>query len=131
MRSIIDPYYTLMVFGTDYPTHDGTCIRDYIHIIDLAQAHILALQPGKQGIFNLGNGDGYSVRQVINACEGVCGMKIPVVEKARRPGDPPRLVASAGKAVNELGWKPAYPRLEDIVASAWKWHKNHPNGYPD
>ena len=119
------------IFGTDYPTPDGTCIRDYIHIVDLAQAHILALAPGKQGFYNLGNGDGYSVRQVIETCEKVTGRKIPAVEKPRRQGDPPRLVASAEKAVRELGWKPRYPKLEDIVATAWAWHKAHPRGYPD
>jgi UDP-glucose 4-epimerase len=119
------------IYGTDYPTPDGTCIRDYIHIIDLAQAHILALTPGKQGFYNLGNGDGYSVRQVIQMCEKVSGKKIPAVEKPRRPGDPPKLVAAADKAVKELGWKPKYPKLEDIVATAWKWHEQHPTGYPD
>ncbi len=119
------------IYGTDYPTPDGTCIRDYIHIIDLAQAHIFALAPGKQGFYNLGNGDGYSVRQVIQMCEKVSGKKIPAVEKPRRPGDPPKLVAAANKAVKELGWKPKYPRLEDIVATAWKWHEKHPDGYPD
>ena len=119
------------VFGTDYPTPDGTCIRDYIHIVDLAQAHMLALAPGKQGFYNLGNGDGYSVRQVIQMCEKVTGKKIPSVEKPRRPGDPPKLVAAAGKAIRELGWKPQYPKLEDIVATAWNWHKKHPTGYPD
>lgn len=117
------------IYGTDYPTPDGTCIRDYIHIIDLAQAHILALAPGAQGFFNLGNGDGYSVREVIRACETVAGKAIPTVEKPRRPGDPPRLVASAEKARQQLGWKPKYPKLEDIVASAWEWHRRHPRGY--
>jgi len=119
------------IYGTDYPTPDGTCIRDYIHIIDLADAHIRALAPGKQGFFNLGNGDGYSVRQVIETCEKVTGAKIPFLEKPRRPGDPPRLVAAADKAIRELGWKPRYPRLEDIVSTAWAWHRKHPNGYPD
>ena len=119
------------IYGTDYPTPDGTCIRDYIHIVDLAQAHILALQPGKKGFFNLGNGDGYSVRQVIETCEKVSGKKIPAVEKPRRAGDPPRLVASAEKAIRELGWKPRYPKLEQIVTTAWEWHTKHPNGYPD
>ncbi|HHY85158.1 MAG TPA: UDP-glucose 4-epimerase GalE [Verrucomicrobia bacterium] len=119
------------IFGTDYPTPDGTCIRDYIHIIDLAQAHILGLEPGKKGFYNLGNGDGYSVRQVIETCEKVTGCKIPAVEKPRRPGDPPRLVASAAKAMSELGWKPRYPKLEDIISTAWEWHRKHPNGYPD
>ena len=119
------------IYGTDYPTPDGTCIRDYIHILDLAQAHILGLQPGKTGFYNLGNGDGYSVRQVISMCEKVAGKKIPAVEKPRRPGDPPRLVASAEKAISELGWKPKFPKLEDIVVTAWAWHKKHPTGYPD
>jgi UDP-glucose 4-epimerase len=119
------------IYGTDYPTPDGTCIRDYIHIVDLAQAHILALAPGKQGFYNLGNGDGYSVREVIQMCEKVAGKKIPAIEKPRRPGDPPRLVAAAQKAIAELGWKPKYPRLEDIVTTAWRWHQKHPNGYPD
>jgi UDP-glucose 4-epimerase len=119
------------IYGTDYPTPDGTCIRDYIHIIDLAQAHMLAMNPGKQGFYNLGNGEGYSVREVIRMCEKVSGKSIPAVEKPRRPGDPPRLVASAERAIKELGWKPKHPKLEDIVASAWAWHKKHPNGYPD
>ena len=119
------------IYGTDYPTPDGTCIRDYIHIIDLAQAHMLALTPGKQGFYNLGNGDGYSVREVIQTCEKVTGKKIPAVEKPRRPGDPPKLVAGADKAVRELGWKPKYPKLEDIVTTAWNWHEKHPDGYPD
>jgi UDP-glucose 4-epimerase len=119
------------IMGTDYPTPDGTCIRDYIHIIDLAQAHILALQPGRKGFYNLGNGGGYSVRQVINVCEKVTGRPIPTVEKPRRPGDPPKLVAAADKARRELGWKPEYPGLEQIIATAWRWHQAHPNGYPD
>jgi UDP-glucose 4-epimerase len=119
------------IFGTDYPTPDGTCIRDYIHIQDLAQAHILGLQPGKSGFYNLGNGDGYSVKQVVQTCEKVTGKKIAVIEKSRRPGDPPRLVASAEKAIRELGWKPKFPKLEDIVATAWAWHKKNPHGYPD
>jgi UDP-glucose 4-epimerase len=119
------------IFGTDYPTPDGTCIRDYIHIVDLAQAHILAMAPGKQGFYNLGNGEGYSVREVIRMCEKVSGVKIPANEKPRRPGDPPRLVASAERAFKELGWKPKFPRLEEIVTTAWEWHKAHPNGYGD
>lgn len=119
------------IYGTDYPTPDGTCIRDYIHNVDLAQAHILGLAQGRTGFYNLGNGDGYSVRQVISTCEKITGTKIPAVEKPRRPGDPPKLVASAEKAIRELGWKPKYPTLEDIVGTAWAWHKKHPNGYPD
>jgi len=119
------------IYGTDYSTPDGTCIRDYIHVTDLAQAHILALEPGRRGFFNLGNGDGYSVRQVVQMCEQVTGCRIPAVAKPRRPGDPPKLVASATKAVRELGWKPAYPKLEQIISTAWAWHKKFPNGYPD
>ncbi len=119
------------IYGTDYPTPDGTCIRDYIHIKDLAQAHILGLQPGKSGFFNLGNGDGYSVKQVIEMCEKITGTKIPAIEKPRRAGDPPRLVAAANKAFTELGWKPQYPKIEDIVKTAWAWHKRHPTGYAD
>ena len=118
------------IFGTDYPTPDGTCIRDYIHVIDLADAHLLAMSPAKEGFFNLGNGDGYSVREVITACERITGRKIPVLEKPRRPGDPPRLVAAAEKAKRELGWKPKFPKLDDIVATAWDWHQRNPTGYP-
>lgn len=119
------------VYGTDYPTPDGTCIRDYIHVADLAHAHLLAMVPGKQGFYNLGNGEGYSVREVVQACEKVTGKKIAAVERPRRPGDPPRLVASAEKAQRELGWKPKYPKLEEIVCSAWRWHQKHPRGYAD
>jgi UDP-glucose 4-epimerase len=119
------------IFGTDYPTPDGTCIRDYIHIIDLAQAHIQALEPGKCGFYNLGNGDGYSVREVIQMCEKVTGKPIKTVAKPRRPGDPPKLVASADKAKRDFGWKPRFASLNDIVSSAWEWHRAHPNGYPD
>ena len=119
------------IYGTDYPTPDGTCIRDYIHIVDLAQAHIFAMQPGKQGFFNLGNGEGYSVHEVIKMCEKVSGKSIKAIEKPRRPGDPPRLVAGAQKAFTELGWKPKYAKLEDIVSTAWEWHKANPSGYAD
>ncbi len=117
------------IFGTDYPTPDGTCIRDYIHVTDLAQAHIRALEPGRQGIFNLGNGDGYSVRDVIQTCHRVTGQAIKVLEQPRRPGDPPKLLASAKRAMTAFGWQPRYPKLADIVAAAWNWHKRHPNGY--
>jgi len=121
----------IQIFGTDYPTPDGTCIRDYIHIKDLAQAHIAGLEPGKKGFFNLGNGDGYSVKEVIQMCEEITGRKIPAVEKSRRAGDPPKLVAGADKAFKELNWNPEYPKLRDIVATAWAWHQKHPEGYPD
>jgi UDP-glucose 4-epimerase len=119
------------IFGTDYPTPDGTCIRDYIHVSDLARAHVLALNTDTRGFYNLGNGEGYSVRQVIGACEQVSGRPIPTIDRPRRPGDPPRLVASATKAKRELGWQPQIPRIEDIVASAWRWMQRHPTGYPD
>ena len=119
------------IFGTDYPTPDGTCIRDYIHVVDLAQAHILALGRGQRGCFNLGTGEGYSVREVVKTCERVSGKTIAALEKPRRPGDPPQLVASAERARRELGWQPRFTRLEQIVASAWAWHRQHPQGYTD
>ena len=119
------------IYGTDYPTPDGTCIRDYIHIVDLAQAHMLGLEAGRAGFYNLGNGDGYSVLEVVRTCEKVTGKPVPTVQKPRRPGDPPRLVAAADRAIRELGWKPQFPKLEDIVASAWAWHSKHPQGYAD
>ena len=119
------------IFGTDYETPDGTCIRDYIHIVDLADAHMRAMAPGLQGFYNLGTGDGFSVRQVIDACRKVSGCNIKAVEKPRRPGDPPRLVAGSEKARRELGWTPRFARLEDIAASAWDWQRRHPNGYAD
>jgi UDP-glucose 4-epimerase len=120
------------VFGTDYPTPDGTCIRDYIHVDDLAEAHILAMQalrPGRGLTFNLGNGAGYSVREVIETARRVTGRPIAVQEAPRRPGDPPSLVASSEKIIRDLGWKPKYPRLETITEHAWRWHKAHPDGY--
>lgn len=119
------------ILGTDYPTPDGTCIRDYVHVLDLAQAHLLALEPGKQGFYNLGNGDGHSVREVIDTCQKVSGTDIPVIEEKRRPGDPPRLIADASKATDELGWKPKFASLSDIVRSAWEWHRSNPEGYND
>lgn len=122
----------VMIFGDDYPTPDGTCIRDYVHVDDLAQAHLLALQrlaPGKGIQLNLGNGRGYSVRQVIDACRKISGHAIPESIAPRRPGDPPELVADASRANEELGWKPRYLDLESIVETAWKWHQGHPRGY--
>lgn len=119
------------IFGTDYPTPDGTCIRDYIHIVDLAQAHLLAMPAGRRGFYNLGNGDGYSVREVIQMCEKVSGKSIKAIEKPRRPGDPPRLVAAADKVKRELGWQPKFPKLEQIVSTAWEWHVKHPRGYSE
>jgi UDP-glucose 4-epimerase len=122
------------IFGTDYDTPDGTCIRDYIHVDDLADAHLLALerlQPGQGLHYNLGVGRGYSVRQVIRACEQVSGQSIPVREGPRRPGDPPELVAANERAVRELDWQPRYRDLEAIVDTAWQWHRNHVHGYAD
>jgi len=123
---------TAQIFGVDYPTPDGTCIRDYIHIADLVSAHLLALEAlGDRDwlIYNLGNGDGYSVRQVLDAARRVTGHPLPAVEAPRRPGDAPRLVASSEKIRRELGWQPQHPSLEDILASAWEWHHAHPHGY--
>jgi UDP-glucose 4-epimerase len=119
------------VFGGDYPTPDGTCVRDYIHVIDLAQAHILALQALDRGsrLYNLGNGQGFSVKQVIETARQVTGRPIPYVVRDRRPGDPATLIASSERIRRELGWQPQYPRLEDILNSAWQWHLRHPGGY--
>ena len=119
------------VFGTDYPTPDGSCIRDYIHVTDLAQAHALALEVKESDFFNLGIGGGVSVLEVIDACKKVTEKDIPTLMQPRRPGDPPRLIASAGKAREVLGWRPQFDRIEDIVSSAWSWHLRHPNGYGD
>ena len=119
------------IFGTDYETPDGTCIRDYIHIIDLARAHMLALHSSKSESYNLGTGGGSSVREVIEAAQKMTGRKIDIIEKARRPGDPPRLIASSEKIKRELGWKPQFQNLEAIVESAWKWHQRFPRGYGD
>ena len=123
---------TVAIYGTDYPTPDGTCMRDYIHIADLVSAHLLALDAlGERDrlVYNLGNGSGYSVREVIETARGVTGAAIPVVESPRRPGDAPRLVASSEKIRSELGWTPRHPDLKDIITSAWEWHCNHPHGY--
>ena len=117
------------VFGTDYDTPDGTCIRDYIHIVDLARAHILALEKDVAGPFNLGTGTGFSVQQVIETCRAVTGHPIPAAVSPRRPGDPAGLVAGADKAKDVLGWKPRYPDLKTIVQHAWNWHRAHPRGY--
>lgn len=122
----------IAIYGTDYPTPDGTCIRDYIHIADLIVAHELALRAlddRERLIYNLGNGSGYSVREVIETAREVTGHPIPAVEGARRPGDSPRLVASSEKIQRELGWRPQFPQLQQIIASAWDWHRTHPNGY--
>ncbi len=121
------------VYGSDYPTRDGTCLRDYIHVLDLAQAHILALRALDDGsrIYNLGNGQGYTVREVIETARQVTGHPIPAVDGPRRPGDLPALVAGSDKIRQELGWLPRHPNLRDIVQSAWDWHRAHPHGYED
>ena len=123
----------ISVFGTDYDTPDGTCIRDYIHVTDLAQAHILAVEylinGGESDIFNLGNGVGFSVKEVIETAKKVTGKEIKVVEENRRAGDPAVLIASSEKAKKVLGWNPQYNELSTIIETAWKWHSTHPNGY--
>lgn len=119
------------IFGTDYDTPDGTCIRDYIHIVDLARAHILALNATKTDFYNLGTGGGSSVREVIDAARKITGRKIDIVEKPRRPGDPARLIASSNKIKRELGWQPQFQSLDAIIESAWKWHQKFPDGYGD
>jgi UDP-glucose 4-epimerase len=122
------------IFGIDYPTPDGTCIRDYIHIVDLVSAHLLALdalETHDRLIYNLGNGAGYSVRQVIESARRVTGHPIPALEAERRAGDAARLVASSERIRRDLGWKPLHPDLDEIVSSAWSWHRAHPSGYDD
>lgn len=125
----------LSVFGNDYPTPDGTCIRDYIHVTDLAQAHILALDylmnGGENNVFNLGNGVGFTVQEVIDVARSVTGHPIPAQIAPRRAGDPAQLIASSEKAIKVLGWKPKYNDLSTIVATAWAWHKNHPHGFEE
>ena len=124
----------LTVFGADYPTPDGTCVRDYVHVDDLAEAHLLALEKieaGKGLCLNLGTGRGHSVREVVRACEEVTGKPVPLREGPRRAGDPPALVAAAGRANEVLGWRPRYTDLRPIVETAWNWHRTHPKGYAD
>ena len=120
------------IFGTDYPTPDGTCVRDYIHVSDLAEAHLLALDALERAgrlIYNLGNGQGFSVREVIDEARRVAGRPIAVVESPRRQGDPAILIASSERIRRELRWQPKFPKLEDILKSAWEWHRNFPDGY--
>ena len=122
----------IKIFGSDYPTDDGTCIRDYIHVEDLCLAHLLALKKldkQTESTYNLGNGKGYSVRQVIDTVKKVSGKSFKVIESPRRPGDPPVLVCDSTKARTELGWQPKWTNLEKIVESAWKWHSKYPDGY--
>jgi len=124
----------IKIYGTDYPTPDGTCVRDYIHIEDLCQAHLLALvklDTQTELVYNLGNGNGYSVREVIETVKKVSGKNFKVIESQRRPGDPPILTSDAAKAKKELLWKPKWAELEKIIDSAWRWHNKYPQGYPD
>jgi UDP-glucose 4-epimerase len=125
------PY--VQIYGDDYPTPDGTAVRDYIHVVDLAKAHLLALDwldsGGESSVFNLGNGEGFSVKQVIETAREVTGHSIPAEMGPRRAGDPPVLVASSDEISTKLGWKPQYPHLVDIITSAWDWHSRHPLGY--
>ncbi|MCB9078620.1 MAG: UDP-glucose 4-epimerase GalE [Anaerolineaceae bacterium] len=123
----------IKIFGDDYPTPDGTCVRDYIHVLDLAQAHILALRALDQGsrLYNLGNGQGFSVKEVIDTAREITGHPIPADVAARRPGDPAVLIAGSDKIRRELGWQPQHPNLRDIIESAWRWHQTHPHGYEE
>jgi len=133
LQSALGQREYITLFGTDYPTHDGTCVRDYIHVCDLAEAHILALdhitQNDKSVIYNLGNGKGFSVKEVIDCVQKVTGLTINVKHGARRKGDPAVLVASSQKITDELHWKPKMNSLEDIISSAWEWHKENPKGF--
>ncbi len=121
------------IFGDDYPTRDGSCVRDFVHVLDLAQAHILALRALDRGsrTYNLGNGQGFTVKEVIQTASEITGRPIPAEVVARRPGDPAVLIASSDKIRRELGWQPQYPHLRDIIQSAWNWHRSHPHGYGD
>jgi len=121
----------VVIYGDDYPTRDGTCVRDYIHVLDLAQAHILALHAldGGSRVYNLGNGQGFTVREVIEVARRITGHPIPAQVGPRRPGDPPELVAGSERIRRELGWQPRHPALEEIIGSAWRWHRAHPDGY--
>lgn len=125
---------SISIYGTDYDTHDGTCVRDYIHVSDLADAHLMALDHLARGnlslVCNLGNGEGFSVREVIEMCREVTGFAIPAEEGPRRPGDPSKLVADAARAREVLGWKPTRSALNQIITDAWAWHRAHPTGYP-
>jgi UDP-glucose 4-epimerase len=124
---------SVALFGTDYPTPDGTCIRDYVHVSDLAAAHLLALDKTEtgSGAYNLGSGSGSSNREIIESARRVTGREIRVVEEARRPGDPATLVASNERAKAELGWRIEHAELDEIIESAWRWHQAHPDGYTD
>lgn len=129
LRAVLGKQREFLIYGDDYATADGTCVRDYIHIADLARAHILALKPGVKGAFNLGVGRGYSVKEVVDAVRQVTGKTIKVKIGPRRPGDPDTLVADASKAQSVVGWQPRYPLIETMVQHAWTWSQAHPNGY--
>jgi UDP-glucose 4-epimerase len=122
---------SITIFGDDYPTDDGTCIRDYIHILDLAQAHELALLSKENAAYNLGTGNGYSVKEIIEAARKITDKKIETLTDKRRPGDPPRLIGSSESAKKKLGWRPKFENIEAIIESAWKWSLKVPDGYPD
>ena len=123
----------MSIFGTDYPTADGTCVRDYIHVCDLAKAHVLALKHlvsgGASRVYNLGSENGFSVREMIASAKKVTGVDFPVVEEERRAGDPAVLIASSAKIREELGWVPEHSTVDEVISTAWKWHKGHPHGY--
>jgi UDP-glucose 4-epimerase len=133
LRTALGKRKSISIFGTDYDTKDGTCVRDYIHVNDLAQAHILALEKlfetGESDVFNLGNGQGFTVKEVIEAAEKVIGHLIPKEEAPRRDGDPAILIADSEKIKSKLNWNPKHTSIEDIIETAWKWHKDHPSGY--
>ncbi len=133
MKTLLGQRENFTLFGTDYPTEDGTCVRDYIHVMDLCDAHLLALswlaKGGESRVYNLGNGKGFSNRQLIKTAGQVTGKKLNLIEGIRRPGDPAVLVASSDRISRELGWKPRFPSLEAIMDSAWHWHRSHPKGY--
>lgn len=132
LRAALEKSNPVTIFGTDYPTRDGSCVRDYIHVVDIARAHILALERLAElggHVYNLGNGEGYTVMEVIKTARKVTGVSIPIQIGPRRPGDPATLVASSKLAQQELGWKTEYPELESIIRSSWQWMKKHPHGY--
>lgn len=134
LRVALGQSEAIQIFGADYPTPDGTCIRDYVHIADLADAHILALDGLRERdslIYNLGSGNGYSVREVIETARQVTGQLLPSIERPRRPGDSARLVASSERIKRELGWMPKHDNLREIISSAWDWHRSHPHGYEE
>ena len=134
LKGVLEGQEPIPIFGNDWPTPDGTCVRDYVHVLDLAQAHVLAIDAMRDGkidadAFNLGNGEGFSVLQVIDAVGSVTGNRPPTKDAPRRPGDPATLVASSDLIRQKLGWKPDFPTIESIVQTAWDWHRTHPDGY--